>query len=299
MILSFHLTNQWLAPTLKAMGTISVLVVAAGFLFFTAWESIAPLRRTLEPKLQHVIRNLSIGGISLAILTILQAPVLTPLAQWARDHRVGLLNRVNMPAPLATAIAIILLDYTLWWWHRANHQVPFLWRFHLPHHIDLDLDASTALRFHFGELTLSIAYRSLQILVIGTTVFQLWLWQTILFASILFHHSNTRLPLGFERFLVRFIVTPRMHGIHHSDRMNETNSNWSSFFSIWDYMHNTILLNVSQPEITIGVPAYRKASDLTIGNVLLLPFRRQRRDWLFVDGRVSERSQVEREALPA
>jgi sterol desaturase/sphingolipid hydroxylase (fatty acid hydroxylase superfamily) len=272
------------------MGTISVVVVAGGFLFFTAWESVAPLRRTLEPKLRHVIRNLSIGGISLAMLTILQAPVLVPLAQWAKDHRVGLLNRFSMPAPLATAIAIILLDYTLWWWHRANHQVSFLWRFHLPHHIDLDLDASTALRFHFGELTVSIVYRSLQILVIGTSVFQLWLWQTILFASILFHHSNTRLPLGLERFLVRFIVTPRMHGIHHSDRVNETNSNWSSFFSIWDYMHGTIRLNVSQPDITIGVPAYRKASDLTIGNVLLLPFRRQRRDWHFVE--------VEREALP-
>jgi sterol desaturase/sphingolipid hydroxylase (fatty acid hydroxylase superfamily) len=283
----------------SAETAISVAVVGGGFLFFTGWETLAPLRRMLEPKLRHVIRNLTLGGISLAILTLLQAPVLVPVAEWAIRHRVGLLNRVMIPAPLGTIAAIVFLDYTLWWWHRANHQVPFLWRFHLPHHVDRDLDASTALRFHFGELTLSIAYRSMQILLIGTTVFQLWLWQTILFASILFHHSNARLPLAFERLLVRFIVTPRMHGIHHSDRLNETNSNWSSLLSVWDYIHGTIVLNVPDTEITIGVPAYRHPAEVTIGNVLLLPFRRQRRDWPLPDGGLSLRSPVEREVLPA
>jgi sterol desaturase/sphingolipid hydroxylase (fatty acid hydroxylase superfamily) len=278
---------------------ISAAVVGGGLLLFTAWETISPLRKMLEPKLRRVIRNLTVGGISLAILTLLQAPVLVPLAEWAMRHRVGLLNQLDIPPPLDSVVAIVILDYTLWWWHRANHQVPFLWRFHLPHHVDLDLDASTALRFHFGELTLSIAYRAMQILLIGTNPFQLWLWQTILFASILFHHSNTRLPLAFERFLVRLIVTPRMHGIHHSDRLNETNSNWSSLLSLWDYVHGTILLNVAQPEITIGVPAYRQPSEVTIGKILLSPFRKQRRDWQLPDGSPSIRSHVEREALPA
>jgi len=258
---------------------ISAAVVGGGFLLFTAWETIAPLRRMLEPKLRRVIRNLTVGGISLAILTLLQAPVLVPVAEWAIRHRVGLLNQIALPPPFDTIVAIVLLDYTLWWWHRANHQVPFLWRFHLPHHVDLDLDASTALRFHFGELTLSIVYRSLQIVLIGTSVFQLWLWQTVLFASILFHHSNARLPFRFERLLVRFIVTPRMHGIHHSDRLSETNSNWSSMLSAWDYLHGTMVLDVPQAEIAIGVPAYRDPSDVTIGKVLLMPFKRQRHDW--------------------
>jgi sterol desaturase/sphingolipid hydroxylase (fatty acid hydroxylase superfamily) len=278
---------------------ISAAVVGGGLLLFTAWETISPLRKMLEPKLRRVIRNLTVGGISLAILTLLQAPVLVPLAEGAMRHRVGLLNQFKVPHPFDSVLAIVLLDYTLWWWHRANHQVSFLWRFHLPHHVDLDLDASTALRFHFGELTLSIGYRAMQILLIGTNPFQLWLWQTILFASILFHHSNARLPLGFERRLVRFIVTPRMHGIHHSDRLNETNSNWSSLFSLWDYVHGTILLNVAQPDITIGVPAYRHPSEVTTGKILLSPFRRQRRDWQLPDGRLSIRSHIEREALPA
>jgi len=284
---------------LSAEKAISVAVVGGGFLLFTALETILPLRKRLEPKLRHVIRNLTVGGISLAILTLLQAPVLVPVAQWATRHRVGLLNRVAIPAPLDTIVAVLILDYTLWWWHRASHQVPFLWRFHLPHHVDLDLDASTALRFHFGELTLSIAYRAVQIVLIGTNVFQLWLWQTILFASILFHHSNTRLPLAFERVLVRLIVTPRMHGIHHSDRLNETNSNWASLLVLWDYIHGTILLHVPQSEITIGVPAYRDTFGVTIGKVLLLPFKRQRRDWQVADGSISVRRHAPGEALPA
>jgi len=284
---------------LSAQNAISLAVVGGGFLFFTAWETIAPLRRMLEPKLRHVIRNLTVGGISLAIMTLLQAPILVPVVGWAARHRLGLLHWIVVPAPFDTVVAIIILDYTLWWWHRATHQIPFLWRFHLPHHVDLDLDTSTALRFHFGELTLSMAYRSMQIVLIGTSVFQLWVWQTVLFASILFHHSNARLPLGLERFLVRLIVTPRMHGIHHSDRLNETNSNWSSLLTVWDYLHHTILLNVPQPDITIGVPAFRHPSQVTIGKILLLPFRRQHHDWLLSDGRLSLRAHVPGEALPA
>jgi sterol desaturase/sphingolipid hydroxylase (fatty acid hydroxylase superfamily) len=105
------------------------------------------------------------------------------------------------------------------------------------------------------------------------------LWQTIVFASILFHHSNVRLPEKIERLLVLFVVTPRMHGIHHSDRLENTNSNWSSLLSAWDYLHRTARLGIPQESITIGVPAYDDPHDVTLGKILVLPFRRQRNDW--------------------
>jgi sterol desaturase/sphingolipid hydroxylase (fatty acid hydroxylase superfamily) len=252
-------------------------------------ERIAPLRRTVEPKLRRVARNLSVGGVSLAIMTLLQAPLLRPVASWIVRERIGLLQAVQWPRWIETIVAIILLDYTLWWWHWASHRVPFLWRFHLVHHIDRDLDTSTALRFHVGELALSIPVRAAQMVMLGVDPQALWLWQTILFGSILFHQGNVRLPLRVERVLVRLIVTPRMHGIHHSDRLNETNSNWSSLLSCWDYLHRTILLNVPQPEITIGVPAHSDASDVTIGKMLAMPFVRQRRDFHLIDGKLATR----------
>ena len=272
------------------MALITAGIVVVVFVTLLILERRRPLRRSVESKPRRIVRNLTTGATALAVSMLLQLPLLVPLSHWAMARQAGLLNLVTMPSALRTVIAVVLLDYTLWFWHYANHRIPFLWRFHLVHHVDRDMDASTALRFHFGEQALSILYRCGQIVAIGATPFAVWTWQAILFASILFHHSNVKLPIRFERWLVRLIVTPRMHGIHHSDRLNETNSNWSSLLSCWDYLHRTIILGVPQNEVTIGVPAYRNPSDVTIGRILLLPFVRQRRDFHLSDGSISTRS---------
>lgn len=274
-------------PRFAAVITAGVIVVVFGAMLIL--ERRRPLRRSVEPKMRRVIRNLTTGATALAVATLLQAPLLVPVSRWVMTHRIGLLNVVAMPVALQVVVAVILLDYTLWFWHFACHRVPLLWRFHLVHHVDRDMDASTALRFHFGEHALSVLYRSAQIVVIGATPLSVWIWQLILFASILFHHSNVELPFALERHLVRFIVTPRMHGIHHSDRLNEANSNWSSLLSCWDSLHRTMVLAVPESDVTIGVPAYRDPSDVTIGRILVLPFRKQRRDFHLSDGSISTR----------
>lgn len=257
--------------------TAAVIVLVGGFML--VGERFAPLRRTIESRFRRIIRNLTLGAVSLAVMTLIQAPLLHPVASWIARERIGLLQAADWPRWIEVLIAIILLDYTLWWWHWANHRVPFFWRFHLVHHVDRDMDASTALRFHFGELALSILVRAMQMILIGVDPYSLWLWQTILFGAILFHHANLRLPMPMEQVLVRFVVTPRMHGIHHSNRFEETNSNWSSLLSIWDVLHRTFRFDVRQEDIVIGVPAYDDQREVTIGKMLLLPFRRQRDDW--------------------
>jgi sterol desaturase/sphingolipid hydroxylase (fatty acid hydroxylase superfamily) len=271
-----------LHPSAFILLTGAVIVVVFSVLLLC--ERLRPLRRTVEGKLRRVLRNLTTGGIALAVATLLQTPLLVPISRWMLAHRIGLLNLVELPAALNVAAAVVLLDYTLWIWHWATHRVPFLWRFHLVHHVDRDLDASTALRFHFGEHALSVIYRAAQIVVIGASPLAVWVWQVVLFASILFHHANVELPVAWERRLVRVFVTPRMHGIHHSDYRNETDSNWSSLFSWWDYLHGTLLLSVPQQDVRIGVPAYERAEDVTLGRILAMPFRRQRSDWQGPDG---------------
>jgi hypothetical protein len=109
------------------------------------------------------------------------------------------------------------------------------------------------------------------------------LWQTLLLVSILFHHSNVRLSVEIERWLNRLIVTPRMHGIHHSIVREETNSNWSSGLTLWDRLHRTLYLSVPQNEIIIGVPAYRTPKQVTILKILALPFGDQRPSWRLPD----------------
>ncbi|HSP17406.1 MAG TPA: sterol desaturase family protein [Thermoanaerobaculia bacterium] len=268
---------------------ITAAVVVFVFATMLVLEHFRPLRTTVEPKFRRNIRNLGVGAIAFALATIIQLPVLIPLSRWVAARKIGLLHLAEWPCAVHVIAAVALLDYTLWIWHWANHSVPFLWRFHLVHHIDRDLDSSTAFRFHFGEHVLSLLYRSAQIVVIGTSPLSVWVWQLMLFASILFHHANVALPVNVERALVRIIVTPRMHGIHHSDYRNETNSNWSSLFSFWDYLHRTILLSVPQRDVVIGVPAFPDERQVRLGKILVLPFRRRGSDWQGADGAIRVR----------
>jgi sterol desaturase/sphingolipid hydroxylase (fatty acid hydroxylase superfamily) len=189
-----------------------------------------------------------------------------------------------MPCWAEALLGLLLLDYTLYVWHILTHRVPLLWRFHSVHHIDLDLDASTALRFHFGEMAISVLWRAGQVLLIDVSPRSLALWQSLLTASILFHHSNIGLPISWERKLNRLIVTPRMHGIHHSIVDEETSSNWSSGLTIWDWLHGTLRLNIPQQEITIGVPAIRSPAEVKLPKMLAMPFQQQLAWWELPDG---------------
>lgn len=166
------------------------------------------------------------------------------------------------------------MDYTLTVWHILTHKVAFLRRFHRAHHADLDLDATTAIRFHFGEMALSVPWRAAQILAIGVSPLAFSIWQTATTVEILFHHSNVRLPEHLERWLSYVIVTPRMHGIHHSVVPEETDSNWSTIFSFPDRLHRTLKLNVPQEQIDIGIPEPHSSEDVTIGKMLAFPFHK-------------------------
>ena len=251
---------------------LSACIVAGTFLTLAFLERRRPLRRTVEPGLPRTGRNLAIATIGLIAVNLAETPIVTRAAAMVERRRWGLVKWLRLPPWLEVCAAVVLMDYTLYLWHILTHRVPALWRFHAVHHIDLDLDASTAIRFHFGELTLSTPWRVAQVVLIGTSPLSLSIWQTGLLASILFHHSNLELPLDVERRLSRVIVTPRMHGIHHSAFRRETESNWSSGLSAWDWLHRTLRLNVPQLEITIGVPGFPAADAVGLAKMLALPF---------------------------
>lgn len=256
----------------------SLIVGAFGALLWL--ERRRPLRHSsIEPKLTRDARNLAVAALGAAALQIAERSVVEPLTQLVERRRWGLLKRVRLPLWLEVALAVILLDYTLYAWHVLTHRLPFLWRFHVAHHADLEMDTSTALRFHFGELALSVPYRAAQVALIGVSPLALSVWQTLLLLSIMFHHSNVRLPIKTETWLNRLIVTPRMHGTHHSIVPEETASNWSSGLTVWDWLHGTLRLNVPQDEIVIGVPAYREPEEVELIEVLGMPFVEQRPMW--------------------
>jgi len=263
---------------------LSVPLILSAFGALVLFERRRPLRRLTESKLTRDARNLAVAAAGAMALQLAERPVIAPLTAFVERRRWGLLKCARLAAWLEVTLAVVLLDYTLYIWHYVTHKVEWLWRFHVVHHVDLDMDASTALRFHFAELALSVPWRAGQVMVIGVSPFAFSLWQTLLFLSIMFHHSNVRLPIEVERALNRIIVTPRMHGIHHSTVRAETDSNWSSGLTVWDYLHGTLRLNVPQDEIDIGVPAYREPEEVALESILEMPFTRQRATWELHEG---------------
>jgi sterol desaturase/sphingolipid hydroxylase (fatty acid hydroxylase superfamily) len=259
---------RWL-NALLVFGTAATVVLL---------ESRRPLRRMTQEKLPRDLRNAAVSMLAAATVALAEKPVVAPLALAVHRKRLGLLKLVRLPAALEILLSIVLLDYTLYFWHYLTHKIPLLWRFHKAHHVDLDMDASTALRFHFGELLLSVPWRAAQVRLLGISPLGLALWQTVTLMEIMFHHCNLRLPFPLERRLCRVIVTPRMHGIHHSVVDVETDSNWSTIFSFPDYLHGTLRLNVPQQMITIGVASCQSPEQVTLPRILELPFLPQREE---------------------
>lgn len=259
--------------TATAVAMLGVTV----FLFIA--EKRRPLRKQRQPTGRRTVRNLVMGGMSMAVVAVVQRPITDALTVQVSTRRLGAAQKLPVPAWAQDAVAFLLLDYSMYAWHVLTHKVPQLWRFHLVHHIDLDLDTTTALRFHAIDMAISIPWRAAQVVVCGASPRALLLWQTFFFTSILFHHSNLRLPAGTERKLVRLITTPRLHGIHHSSVREEADSNWSSGLSLWDWLHGTIRVDVPQDSLTIGVPAYSGAQGMKIEPSLRMPFQPQRDDW--------------------
>ena len=260
---------------------VALALLSAG-LFLT--ERRAALRRQTRPLLGRLLVNACISALAFATATCLVRPAALAMVRSAADEPFGLIHIVPLPPSARFVVSFLLMDLLFYWWHLANHRIPLLWRFHNVHHIDPDLDVSTAFRFHFGEVAMSAGFRALQVGAIGLSAPMFAAYELVFQANTVFHHSNVRLPIGVERCLTLVLVTPRMHGIHHSRARDEANSNYSVVFSWWDRLHRTIGLDVPQADIVVGVPAYSGPDDNRISNTLLLPFRRQRDYWLLPDG---------------
>jgi len=262
------------------------LIVSFLLLSFLQWKF--PLRRQSFSKVRRFLRNalFSSPGFVLARISLIPFPLLTAL--WAAENHFGLLRLLPIPHWLGIVLGVLLMDYLYWWWHVALHLIPILWRFHNVHHSDLDMDVTTALRFHLGEIIFSVPFRILIVAAFGIDFWALVIFELLFEAANLFEHSNWRLPIRLERFLNHLLVTPRMHGIHHSIVQRETNSNWGTVFCWWDYLHRTLRRDVPQDAITIGVASYRYETELTLGKLFVLPFRSQR-PWQLPDGQIPDR----------
>jgi sterol desaturase/sphingolipid hydroxylase (fatty acid hydroxylase superfamily) len=252
--------------------TYGTLILISIFIILFILESKFQLRKRVQGRGRRLFINFVVSLPAFALLRILFIPAMVWLAVQNQSWQAGLIYWINASDTAEAFISFLLLDYSNYIWHILLHKLPILWRFHLVHHTDLDLDVTTAFRFHFGEMIASIVFRGAAVVLIGVSPVVMLIYEIAFEAATQFHHSNTKLPFKFEKFLNFLIVTPRMHGIHHSMVKGETDSNYSVIFSLWDRVHKTVRLNLHQNEIVTGVPSYADEKELTVGKLLKLPF---------------------------
>ncbi|GAA4050818.1 sterol desaturase family protein [Parerythrobacter jejuensis] len=229
-----------------------------------------PLREQTWPEGLRTVRNVAMGASSLLVVQAIEVPLTERIARGNLVNSRGIAQK--MPRPMRLLAGVAAMDYGFYLWHVATHKVPFLWRYHRVHHIDPDMDMSTAMRFHAVDMLVSLPWRLVQVWLSGVDPKSLTIWRNFFNASVLFHHSNLKLPHGWDDRLSMVITTPAMHGVHHSKAPEERDSNWTSGLSFWDRLHRTFR-KVDNRAIAIGVNDIAAEADLSLERSFTAPYR--------------------------
>lgn len=243
-------------------------------LLISAIEGFAPRRPLTTSKRSRWFGNLGVVVVGAVLLRIVFPITAVHFAFRAGENGWGLFNAVDLPYGLVLVLSVVILDFIIYLQHVMFHAVPTLWRLHMMHHADLDYDLTTGIRFHPIEILISMVIKFSAIVVLGTPAVAVILFEIILNGMAMFNHGNFFIPLGFDRVLRWFVVTPDMHRVHHSVFPSETNSNYGFNLSWWDRIMGTYR---AQPRLghqgmTIGLNQFRDPSKLTFLWMLLLPF---------------------------
>ena len=253
---------------------IRLLLFWGGLAFFLAMEIVIPYRTPSVSKLKRWINNLVLTIFNSIVLNLIFASAIVFTATYAQANKIGVLNVVQAPSWLKIFVTVAFMDFMLYVWHLLNHEVPLLWRFHRVHHSDLNMDVSTATRFHIGELTISAVIKIALIFFLGASPVGVLIFESLLVLCAQFHHSSLKVPRSFETLWWILFVPPSMHRIHHSVKIKERNTNYGTIFSIWDRFLGTLLAGLDQTKIRIGVGAYQKPDKLNFHQLLVMPFTR-------------------------
>jgi sterol desaturase/sphingolipid hydroxylase (fatty acid hydroxylase superfamily) len=252
------------------------LPLSAAFLvLLMAWETARPyfgfFRGHARDRGRHALRNLAFGAFNTLLVPLGFVAAWTWAAAFSESRHLGLLHQLPLPTWAHAAGAVLFFDAWTYGWHRLNHTIPFLWRFHRTHHSDPRMDVTTATRFHVGEIAMSNTLRIPLILLFGVRVWELAIYESLALAVVMFHHANVGLPPRLDRLLRLILVTPAMHKVHHSRIPLETNSNYTSLLSVWDRLFRSFRLRPEPHEIHFGLDGYDRESDQTLLGLLKTP----------------------------
>ena len=244
------------------------------FVLMALWEIRAPKRGLNASKSKRWADNLGITATGALVVRYFFSAGATGFAMLAQQNGWGALALIDWPYWLEVAIAFLVLDFAIYMQHLVFHHVPLLWRLHMMHHADLDIDLTTGARFHPLEILLSMGIKIGVIYLIGAPILAVLAFEVVLNATAMFNHSNVRMPHGLDKVLRLFVVTPDMHRVHHSVIIREFNSNFGFCLPWWDRLMGTYR---PQPlkghlDMTIGLAKFREEEKLHYPTLLIMPF---------------------------
>jgi len=260
------------------MESIIRLSVAVGiFVLMICWEYFSPRRKQKTSRAKRWPINIGLAVFNMLLMRFTVGGLAYLSAVNAVDQSWGLLNQFSMPDGVGIVVTILLLDLAIYCQHVISHKWKLLWQLHQIHHTDIEIDASTAVRFHPLEIIVSMAYKIGIIYMIGANPMAVVVFEIILNATATFNHSNINLPLKVDSVLRWVLITPDVHRIHHSTVQAETDSNYGFSISLWDRLFKTYTAEPEKTQTTldIGLPEYREQNELGFIQLLLIPFKKK------------------------
>ncbi|HED06751.1 MAG TPA: sterol desaturase family protein [Ignavibacteria bacterium] len=224
--------------------------------FFLIWESFVPFLKQPKERITHGAKNIILAIINAIIIGVLFSGITLIVANYTEENNFGFVHLFNLSELQYSILAFIIMDMWNYTWHRINHGTSFLWRFHKMHHSDPNMNVTTSVRLHFGEIIISSALRLVVIFLVGIPIWVLIFYDTTLLICTIFHHSNIQLPGKVDKLIRTLIVSPNMHKVHHSRIKIETDSNYSSFLTIWDRIFGSFMLIDDYSKIEFGLDNY-------------------------------------------
>jgi sterol desaturase/sphingolipid hydroxylase (fatty acid hydroxylase superfamily) len=244
------------------------------FVAMALWEWLKPRRAQSVERGRRWPANLGIAALNVFLVRVASPITVVGVAVAAQTSGWGLVNVFALPAVPGAILSFAALDLVIFAQHVVFHRVALLWRLHRVHHADLEFDVTTGLRFHPGEMVISLVVKMTAVLILGASPLVVLCFEVVLNATSMFNHGNVRLALALDRWLRRVLVTPDMHRVHHSLRGDEMNSNFGFNLPWWDRLFGTYRAQPADGHdaMKFGIDQFRATGDLLLGSMLRQPW---------------------------
>lgn len=250
-------------------------IFAALFVTFAALEAVYPRRKRTSSRPVRWYSNLGMTFLNSLSQRFIFPILGIEMALISAERGWGFFNDHETPYAVAFVASVVVLDLVVYLQHVVFHHVPWLWRLHRVHHADVDLDASSGIRFHVLESIISMCIKLGAIVAIGPPAMAALFFEILLNGAAMFNHANMRIPVGIDRVLRWLIVTPDMHRVHHSVIRDERNSNYGFNLPWWDRIFGTYRAQPAKGHegMTIGLDRFRSTKEQHLHQLLIQPFR--------------------------